>query len=293
MIDLKRILVPLDFSKASLNTLEHAVRLADHFDAKLIVTHVVAPLPHYVAVDGGMYSGIPWPSKADIEVEAREHIDGLVEKLDAERSVEHVILHGDPGTEIAKFTRESAIDMVMMPTHGYGPFRRFVLGSVTAKVLHDVSCPVFTGVHIPEVIPFKPAAYRRIACAVDESEHSQAVLEWAWGFAQTWEADLMLIHAAPRVRTSELYADWCPPDLQATVVESARRNIAKLVQEVGCEAEVHVDFADPATYVGSVVEEGQADVLVIGRSLEERFLGRLFTHAYALIRGTPCPVISV
>ena len=241
-----------------------------------------------------MYMGIPWPSQADLEAEAKDRVEGLVDNLETKHSIASVILHGDPATEIAKFTCESDVGMVTMPTHGYGPFRRLVLGSVAAKVLHDVSCPVLTGVHIPEVIPFTPSTYKRIACAVDGSEHSREVLEWAWSFAQSWwEASLTVIHAAPRVRSLELYADWCPPDLQAKVVEGAKQNVANLLQEVGCEAEVHVDAADPAMYVASVAEEGEADVVVIGRSLEEGFLGGLFTHAYSLIREALCPVISI
>ena len=41
-----------------------------------------------------------------------------------------------------------------MPTHGFGPLRRFLLGSVAAKVLHDAQCPVWTSVHTDA--PFGP-----------------------------------------------------------------------------------------------------------------------------------------
>ena len=150
MLNLKTILVPVDFSEASLNALEHGVAMASRFDANLILTHVIAPLPaEYAAFDGGAYVGTIWPSRVDLEGGVKERIDALVDKLKSERPIEKVVLHGDPAKEIAKFTRERQIDMVMMPSHGYGPFRRFILGSVTAKVLHDVPCPVFTGAHIP------------------------------------------------------------------------------------------------------------------------------------------------
>ena len=58
-----------------------------------------------------------------------------------------------------------------MPTHGYGIFRSMLLGSVTAKVLHDAACPVWTGVHVEETPP-NSAAFERILCAVDLTDKS-------------------------------------------------------------------------------------------------------------------------
>jgi hypothetical protein len=51
---------------------------------------------------------------------------------------------GDPARAIIEYAEDEKVDLIMMPTHGYGPFRRFLLGSVTAKVLHDVKCAVWT-----------------------------------------------------------------------------------------------------------------------------------------------------
>ena len=62
---------------------------------------------------------------------------------------------GEPAREIVDFAAANQVDLVMMPTHGYGPFRQLLLGSVAAKVLHDA--------HVPGVDhgPFR--ARRRIA----------------------------------------------------------------------------------------------------------------------------------
>jgi len=58
-----------------------------------------------------------------------------------------VLLKGDPAECIVRVAQENAVDLIVMPTHAHGRFRRFLLGSVTAKVLHDTDCPVLTGVH--------------------------------------------------------------------------------------------------------------------------------------------------
>ena len=72
----------------------------------------------------------------------------------------------------------------MMPTHGRGPFRRFVLGSVTAKVLHDTPCPVWTSAHLDVERAPTPANMANILCAVDLDDTGTHTLRYAGNFAR-------------------------------------------------------------------------------------------------------------
>jgi universal stress protein family protein len=92
------------------------------------------------------------------------------------------VLQGDPAAKIIECATTEGADLIMMPTRGYGPYRRFLLGSVTAKVLHDCDCPVWTSVHLEQPTDAKPA-YHKIACAVDAGPHTTKVLSWASGLA--------------------------------------------------------------------------------------------------------------
>jgi nucleotide-binding universal stress UspA family protein len=56
--------------------------------------------------------------------------------------VESIVENGDAGNVIHKVAQHQGADLEMLPTYGLGPVRRFLLGSVTAKVLHDISTPV-------------------------------------------------------------------------------------------------------------------------------------------------------
>ena len=82
-------------------------------------------------------------------------------------------------------------------------------------------------------------------------------------------------------------------DARDVLVRGAAERLEKLIAKVGCEAEVHVDGADATSYVSRLADEPQADVLVIDRSPKAGVWGRLRTHAYGIIRESPCPVISV
>ena len=86
---------------------------------------------------------------------------------------------GDPAVKIAEFTRDNRVDLVMMPTHGHGLFRRLLLGSVTSKVLHDVHCPVWTAAHAEK--QHAQEMPRKILCALDGSDKSLALAQWAVG----------------------------------------------------------------------------------------------------------------
>src|SRR5205807_8219289 len=94
-----------------------------------------------------------------------------------------VVLGGDPAGRIAEYAEDQKADLIMIPTHGYGRFRRFLLGSVTGKLLHDVMCPVWTSAHVAET-PAPPAGYRNVLCAVDLGPSSLPLLRWASEFAR-------------------------------------------------------------------------------------------------------------
>jgi nucleotide-binding universal stress UspA family protein len=294
MLSLKTILVPVDFSERSTHAAEHAVVLAKRFGSEVVLAHVIPPAPfEYAAFEGGAYMGASGAAEREIHLAVEQRLAALAEKLGSAVRIQTRALVGDPSGEIERLAQELRADLLVMPTHGYGPFRRFILGSMTTKVLHDVSCPVFTGAHIPEVTPLNPEPYKRIGCAIDLGPHSEAVLRWAWDFARAYEEDLTVLHAAPQLEIGGAYGELFPADTRKALMDAARAEIEALIQKVGCRAQIQVECADPASYVRDVADKAYIDLLIIGRSPELGVLGRLRTHAYAIIREAPCPVISV
>jgi hypothetical protein len=84
----------------------------------------------------------------DIRAQSKEALEKFASESANAVRAKPVLFDGDPGTVIAEYAKKTACDLIVMPTLGYGPFRRFLLGSVTAKVLHDAPCPVWTGPHL-------------------------------------------------------------------------------------------------------------------------------------------------
>src|SRR5689334_14352806 len=86
----------------------------------------------------------------------------------------------------------------MMPTRGRGRFRAALLGSVTARVLHDAECPIWTAAH-PDQLSTRPesADWRRITCGIRTSEDALRVIRYARDLNARYGATVHLVHAVP------------------------------------------------------------------------------------------------
>jgi nucleotide-binding universal stress UspA family protein len=179
----------------------------------------------------------------------------------------------------------------MMPTHGYGPFRSLLLGSVTAKVLHDVECPVWTAAHIAEP-PFRHhVACRNILCAVDGAPSSVALMEWARDLATDCDATLRLVHVIPGMEGG--VTRQMDRQFEEEIRKESRETIERLEESADIQAPLCVTAGNVADRVREEARRHGADLVVIGRGTLQETLGRLRTHAHGIIRQSPCPVLSV
>ncbi|MGA3074447.1 MAG: universal stress protein [Bryobacteraceae bacterium] len=287
MKSLAKILLPVDFSERSLGAARYAKTLADRFHSELTLLHVLTP-PHYefgaLEIGGSMLTELYTNRAVQVEKELETFLAGELAGTEAKR----VVLEGDPARQIVEYAHEENAGLIVMPTHGYGPFRQFILGSITAKVLHDADCPVWTGVHLEEAPQTETVAFRHILCAIDLGPQSCKALEWATAMQKEFGARLTVVHAM--AVSSAAGQD----DARAREMELAvRDDLARLQQRFGTEAELAIEPGDPPKVVCEMAEKRHAGLLVIGRGSAAGVFGRLRTNAYAIIRQSPCPVVSV
>jgi nucleotide-binding universal stress UspA family protein len=223
-----------------------------------------------------------------LESQARRELDTFhSEELDLIH-VRRAVVTGDPAERIVEFAHREKPDLIVMPTHGYGLFRRFLLGSVTAKVLHDVDCPVWTGAHIPESYGQKtfPTSWKwigRVLCAIDPRTGAPALM-WARDIAAEFGAELVVVHAVSEAE---------PKDPAVVGAAQATRCVQCLMRNLSVAGEILIEEGDPAKVVRAAATRRNADLVVIGRSPREGVSGRLRTNAYLIVRDSPCPVVSV
>jgi nucleotide-binding universal stress UspA family protein len=282
---LSKILLPVDFSERAVSAVRCAKPLAAHFQSELILLHVLPPLQnHYGPAEfGGVLLSDLYANRAAL-VEQDLHSFLAAELADVR--VRRVVLDGDPSQEIVAFAHKEPVDLVVMPTHGYGPFRRFILGSNTAKVLHDADCPVWTGIHMENAPSAVHAPVRRILCAVDLGSQSEKTLDWAAWLQKEFAAQLTLMHVSAAL----------PPSIdngehRQRLRDAVEQELENLRQST--DAQLLIETGDPAEAICAAAERLEADTLVIGRGSAAGVYGRLRTNAYAIIRQSPCPVVSV
>jgi len=282
---IRHILFPLDFSAAGMAAIPYLRAFAQQFHSKVSVYSVVPPA--WVSPPGIV--GPPAVAEPeDLRGALQAQLDQLpLEGLDP--AAARITALGDPAEMIAEFTRDNAVDLVMIPTHGHGLFRRMLLGSVASKVLHDVHCPVWTAAHAEK--QHSHEVPRKILCAVDGSEKSAALARWAADFSAQVGASLEMLHVVRKI------SDWLDLESEQALQDQVRAESAKrvegLLQSAGVNAPLRVAVGEIVETITEQAREDGADLIVLGRGAMHEGLGRLRTHAHGIIHRSPCPVLSV
>jgi nucleotide-binding universal stress UspA family protein len=283
------ILFPVDFSDRCRGAAHYVEALAGRFGSRLILLHVLeTTIGQPGDLDfGGFATSLQWEDRTARTQELLDHF--LVEELSL-LPVTRILENGDPARTIIRVAQAEKADLIMLPTHGYGGFRRFILGSVTAKVLHDAECPVWTGVHLESAPPLDSIQIKRVLCAVDLTLRSEAVIAAGAQLAEEYGAELALAHAVPGSEAIPEKLLDC--ELRRHLMSQAREQLLELATRCGVNASLLVDSGETASVVDGLAKNWQADLVVIGRAQHHGF-GRLRTHAYSIIRESPCPVLSI
>jgi nucleotide-binding universal stress UspA family protein len=273
MPQIKKILFPVDFSDSCIGAARYVAAFAGQFEAEIMLLHAVGMAQHTLAEER-------------LPVRNAQLDAFLATDLKYFTTHRVCVAADDPARAIAEAARSWNPDLVMMPTHGLGFFRGHLLGSVTAKTLHDVQCPVWTSVHAEFSPPLEEIHCRRILCSLDMSKCSQSILGWAAWLAGEYQASLGIVHAT--AATDSLDAEH-----YRSVSAQAGARIDVLQATVGTAAEVFINYGKPNMVVGRAAKVFGADLLVIGRHESVGVVGDLFQNALAILRGSPCPVISI
>jgi nucleotide-binding universal stress UspA family protein len=285
LLNIKKILLPLDLQETTLPTtlIRQAAGLAHHFHSEILVLHVVKPSTYMAGSEA---------ARELLEQAVASEQEKLKSCLGSEINgslVKRMVLRGDAAREIGRTAHNENVDLIVIPTHGYGAIERFLLGSVTVKVLHDSECLVWTGAHIEDV-PGQPFAIRKVLCAVDFGPHSARTIQCAQDVATAFGAELTLAHATPGVEIYGPGGYHVLSEMKRELVGSATKQMAKFQQELSTKAAVVIGSGDVPKTLSQIAKQMNADLLVIGRRPSH---GRLRASGYAIICESRIPVLSV
>jgi nucleotide-binding universal stress UspA family protein len=143
MTQLKRILVPTDFSEHSERAAAYAVELAKRYQAEQVYCIHVSDIPADLLATSAYYMTGPseqfieqvrQEGRRSLEAFARKHLEGV--------PVKTAFLEGRPFVEIIRYARENQVDLIVISTHGRTGLKHALFGSVAEKVVRKAPCPV-------------------------------------------------------------------------------------------------------------------------------------------------------
>jgi nucleotide-binding universal stress UspA family protein len=312
----------VDFSEFTNLTLSYGQALAKEFEAHLTLCHVVSNM---VLMSS---AGQAYIASEKIEAERRQdaasRLADIAKNLDME--CDTLVSTGHPADELARIAEETGVDMVVAATHGGSGVKRFLVGSVTDRLVKTLSCPVLVlhGDAEPDVLPGdRKKLLNRILVGCDFSPDSSLAFQYGLSLAQEFETDLFLAHvvrptehvefsSADYIKVQEGdYLGWNRSDYlgltrQANDPDKERnealqkrleRQLARMVPEESrhwCTPVTAVLEGEPYQELLTFARKNQVDLIVLGvrgHSLLEKFLVGSTTER--VISRSECPVLAV
>lgn len=295
MIQLKRILCPIDFSTFSERALAFSMKMAARCGAKLEVLHVVPFMPP---------STVSPLSAASRELSA----DKLRAAVDRTRlpGVDvgtRLLESAEPAARILEAAEAFDADVIVTGSHGRSGVARVVLGSVVETLLHQCPRPMLViPSHCDADAGGKPLQLARIVCAVDFSESSRIAVAYALVIAEGMGARLTLLNVLepPPIMRRVRLAPGSKPDVGLVRALAEAASLERLQALVPLRAAAGRPI-DTVVVEGALLPQllrmaagGQADLIVLGVHGRNAFdLAFAGSNSKDVVRQAHCPVLVV
>jgi len=300
MIEIRRILCPIDFSDHSRRALDHAVAIAAWFESTVTVLHVCPVLPAASYVLGTPSLTVSPPSPQD-HVSLLASMRRFAAAIESEVPLRFEIAEGNTASQIVERATATLIDVIVMGTHGRSGIEHLILGSVTEKVIRKARCPVLT---VPrgmiDAVPAPPVLFERILCATDFSEASIRALDYALTLAQEADAHLTILHVvevtpAPQADDEHALESKMLGAYVAAAADDRAERLKGLIPDTARTYTVDTRLAIGKAYreILRVASEHETELIVLGahgRALSELLFG---STANQIVRQARCPVLTI
>jgi Universal stress protein UspA and related nucleotide-binding proteins len=301
-LNIQTIIVPIDFSKMSVQAIEVARQLARRFGASIHLAHVrqfnyagdfVAPAPPMVP-----FSFIPYEQAG--EQTAFKELKKVASECGVSSAKCDVLSGAPPFDEICRLAQTVSAGLVVMPTHGRTGLKHVFLGSTAERIVQHSSCPVLvTRGNALQANNGSRFRMKTILVPVDFSNCSREGLRYAIAFANEFGARIILLHATylGYVYSCEGTAIYDIPSLQRAARETAGRKMRELVRSVNFGAvkfETVFTEGSPVIDICAFAKDHDVDLIITST---HGFTG--FTHvmigsiAEQVVRHACCSVLVV
>lgn len=274
--NIRKILVPIDFSDTSLIALEYAKQMARLYKASLTILHVFEGLTYSIdlPVTKAFLKGSP-ASKNILE----EQLSALAFKIHSEAGVkaDYILAGGKAHVQVNAIAKEKHFDIVIMGTHGASGVQEFFLGSNAYRVVSQANCPVIT---IQKQLDH--VGFNNILVPIDSSFHSLGKVKYAIEIARQYNAKLLVL-------------GMIRDDDDVHTLSIKMKQVSKYLNAAKISFETEIvssdDFADTTLTHAKI---GKADLIVIMNGQESDSLNIIISsYAQQIVNHSKIPVLSV
>ncbi|HUE89866.1 MAG TPA: universal stress protein [Vicinamibacterales bacterium] len=297
VVEFKHILCPIDLSDSSAAPLAYAVAFARWYGSRLTVLHVVPTFDPMQIQFGGLGDPVrivqPVPREEVLEA-LRRAIDAAgAATIDATPAAEA----GDAAPTIVDQAVALRADLIVLGTHGRSRFDRFLLGSVTEKVLRKAPCPILT---VPPLAPATaPArvAFKRILCPMDFSPSAHQALGFALDLARQANGEVTVLHVIEWLAEEQAraIAHFNVAEYRRHLVDDAHERIRGLAAErPGASVEDLVVAGRAHREILETASTRESDLIVMGAQGRGGVGLTIFgSTTQQVVRAATCPVLTV
>jgi nucleotide-binding universal stress UspA family protein len=291
----RHILVPVDFSPSSLDALQHALVLAQQYDAQLVLLHVLEPIhAHMLTVIDA--------TQRDAHAAAHGQLSKLADATKkAWPRTGRELRAGHPVTTIMALAKRMNADLIVMGTHGRTGLKHSLIGSVAERVVRHAPCPVLTVCPrslIKRAGKTPPFALKKILVPMDFSNLAKDALPWATSLAARFGGELILIHVVVKFPIDYLLGRELMNETITPLIKQAEAGLEHMAQSLGKSTGVNlsgvVRTGTPYEVICQDAKKLRADLIVLtthGKTgLKRVWLG---STAERVVRHAPCPVLVV
>ncbi|MBL7923508.1 MAG: universal stress protein [Bacteroidia bacterium] len=274
-LNIRRILIPFDFSETAALSLEHAIFMAKLLKAELYLLHIVETTTFPSSISHA-FSGF----EKKVEEASNEKLKELADSLHREHGIQvHILTEvGKIYKKIVHTAKQAHIDLIIMGTHGAGG-HSYIIGSNTTRVVQEAPCPV-----ISVQTHAKKIGFTKIALPIDDSAESRQKVNFALEIARHYNSNVVVI------------------GLMRNGNEDYQRKFKIKIEQVeeflinhGVDAtSIYKQGDDLAKSTLSSSTEIDADLVVIMTEQEPSITGLLMgSYATKIINGSKIPVMTI
>jgi nucleotide-binding universal stress UspA family protein len=288
MIRFHKILCPVDFFPGSLHAFEYALKLAKNYGARVVALHVVEPVIPTVYEPA---FSVPDLTNA-LEKESKRLMKNLGTKAaKAGVPLEARVGLGDIPTEIGRLIEKAKPDLVVVGTHGSKGFERWLVGSVTEKLMRHCPVPLLViggrkkaGAPLPDI--------KSILVTTDFSDGTPDAMKYAFSIAQEAQAKVDVLHVVDELALIDPTAD-----VRESLIDGVRKKLNRLIPSTArfrSKPRTTVATGVPYQAILKTAKKDKVGLIVMnvhGKGMLARVL--VGSTAERVVRGAGCPVLLI